>query len=596
MINPDDRTHWHAAAGPLTSPRVMVVAAWLAVLLISVYAADDLAQWMAHDDQLSKSKWVAAVASVQNVARASGLAALRRGMDHLASPLKRRNREALVAAAVEPPRPPAMPPPSQAEPEGEPEPEGVDLNADAPKRILLVGASSIQYYLGVELERGLESYRDARVLRVGRLSTGLSRPDQLDWNKEIARLAKDFKPDLVIGMFGGNDAQNLDLGDGVLARFGTRGWDEIYAKRVSETVAVMRRGKARAVMLGMPVVRSPSHSRRMERVNRITREATEAAGGIYIPTWDLAADPQSRYQVNIEYDGERGLMYLPDGVHYTRLGARYIGERILWRLERSVPLVPKNGALAVAVRRDPNSKARGRKVPYLAYVPQAVDPDEKLPVLYLLHGAGGSWGDWSDHAHLALQQLAEQHRLIIVTPDGEPHGWYLDGPTPGTAVESYLTRDLIRDVERYFPASSRRAIAGLSMGGHGALTLGLKHPGLYLSASSMSGAVDLTQAKTRDGLVAILGPYVKKPAAWLAHSALHLVRAHPDRASELPMLITVGSSDRWAPANRALHAELLSARIDHVYEETRGDHDWQYWTSVLPRHVAWHAGLLTSSP
>ncbi len=73
--------------------------------------------------------------------------------------------------------------------------------------MLLVGASSVQYYLGAELERRLEAHRDVTVLRLGKLGTGLARPDVFDWPAKLAELLDAFQPDLVIAMLGGNDAQ-----------------------------------------------------------------------------------------------------------------------------------------------------------------------------------------------------------------------------------------------------------------------------------------------------------------------------------------------------------------------------------------------------
>ena len=88
-----------------------------------------------------------------------------------------------------------------------------------------------------------------------------------------------------------------------------------------------------------------------------------------------------------------------------------------------------------------------------------------------------------------IERLAGQFGIAILTPDGDPFGWYLDSPLRSDSQqESYLIEELLPDAEASLGLHRlRRSIAGLSMGGHGALGLSLKHPRLFRSASSMSG-------------------------------------------------------------------------------------------------------------
>ncbi len=79
----------------------------------------------------------------------------------------------------------------------------------------------MQFYLGSELERRLERYRQVELHRFGKLGTGLARPDNFDWSKHITSLLEGFKPHIVIGQFGGNDGQPLQQRDGTLVLYGT---------------------------------------------------------------------------------------------------------------------------------------------------------------------------------------------------------------------------------------------------------------------------------------------------------------------------------------------------------------------------------------
>ncbi|HZH03963.1 MAG TPA: DUF459 domain-containing protein, partial [Myxococcaceae bacterium] len=566
----------------------------------TLYGAGDLRAAVLHNDALaSRGPWVAAANGLYTVSRALGLAQVREALDGLFAPMKVKAPSVDGRWAQQPPEPPATggakpvggprPPPAGALAIPGRPPPGVD---GADLRVLLVGASSMQYYLGSELERRLESYRGVVTHRFGKLGTGLARPDNFDWPQHLGGLLKSFRPHLVIGQFGGNDAQPLLLPEGGVLPFGSEGWDAEYTRRVRGIVDDVRAHGAGVMMLGMPVTRHPKLSERLKHVNEVTQRATEGGGGIYFSTWDAAADGLGIYRATITHEGKTGPMYLGDGVHYARLGAAYVAQRLSWRLERYLQLTPEDDARAVALRLELESTARGKVTPYLAYVPQtALRRGEKLPVLYLLHGSGGSWTDFSEQAHEALQTLATQHRLVLVTPDGDPDGWYVDGGE-GKKIDTFIARELLPEVAKKLPVSDRRGVAGISMGGNGALALALRYPGSFASASAMSGAVDLTEAKTRGALVERLGPYEKNPQLWETYSATHLVKALPELVRRVPILLTVGNEDGWAPANRTLSQELSQIGGVHLFKETPGGHTWDHWLRVLPEHVAWHARQL----
>src|SRR5581483_6227000 len=115
-------------------------------------------------------------------------------------------------------------------------------------------------------------------------------------------------------------------------------------------------------------------------------------------------------------------------------------------------------------------------------------------VLYLLHGWGGHYTDWLTRTNIA--DYAAQYRMIIVMPEGND-SWYIDGAAGiNDKYESYILKELMPDVDkRYRTIQSRygRAIAGLSMGGYGAIKFGLKYPATFVFAGSMSGAFGVTR-------------------------------------------------------------------------------------------------------
>jgi len=173
------------------------------------------------------------------------------------------------------------------------------------------------------------------------------------------------------------------------------------------------------------------------------------------------------------------------------------------------------------------SKLMARDMPYRVIVPVGYDakPEQRFPVIYLLHGLAGHFTNWTDLTKVT--SYAANYNFIIVMPEGND-SWYVDGAS-GTKYESYILKELLPDVERrYRTIQSRygRAIAGLSMGGYGAIKFGLKNPSTFAFAGSMSGALapatwtedDLKNLKTiYDSLPPVFGAAgsdVRKGSKW----------------------------------------------------------------------------------
>jgi S-formylglutathione hydrolase FrmB len=238
------------------------------------------------------------------------------------------------------------------------------------------------------------------------------------------------------------------------------------------------------------------------------------------------------------------------------------------------------------------SKLVGATLPYIVELPPGYeDPSpraKRYPVLYLLHGLGGSYQNWT--AKTRLREYAAQYRMIIVTPEGS-EGWYTDGATAANdKYESYLLQELIPDVEHRFRAIRRRqgrAIAGLSMGGYGALKFGVKHPEKFVFAGSMSGALDpAVRSETNQGFAwgfvrpSILKVFGAEDSLVRVTNDLHrLFRDLPaSRIKLLPYLyFDCGTEDGFLKTNRDLEAILRERKIPHEYRELPGKHEWAYW-------------------
>ena len=214
-------------------------------------------------------------------------------------------------------------------------------------------------------------------------------------------------------------------------------------------------------------------------------------------------------------------------------------------------------------------------------VPEA-STNEKVPVLYLLHGFGGDHRSWLQ-IKPELPQLADDMHMIIVCPNGV-RSWYLDSPVDTTfRYETYMTQELIPYIDSHYSTISNRsgrAIAGLSMGGFGSLSLAIRHPDLYGTVCATSGSVNLLKKtfsyKYRE---LILGSESEHQVNWSRNSILTLAGAIQPGA--LNVMIDCGTEDEWLEENRKLHQILLDRKVPHDYVERSGGHDAAYWANSI---------------
>jgi putative tributyrin esterase len=239
------------------------------------------------------------------------------------------------------------------------------------------------------------------------------------------------------------------------------------------------------------------------------------------------------------------------------------------------------------------SKLVGATLPYNVVLPvdyaSPAARTTRYPVLYLLHGLAGHYSDWTSKSKLA--DYVAQYHLIVVTPEGND-GWYTDSPIVTTdKYESYILQELIPDVQaryRTIEAREGRAVAGLSMGGYGALKFGVKYPSMFIFAASMSGALkaasrtESEMAKSPWQLVPLTLKRAFGPDANPAHAAndlFKLFRDLPaDRLSSLPYFyLDCGTEDELVTASRELSGLFMERKIPHEYRQLPGKHEWPYW-------------------
>ena len=246
------------------------------------------------------------------------------------------------------------------------------------------------------------------------------------------------------------------------------------------------------------------------------------------------------------------------------------------------------------------SSALNKEKSFKIYIPPDAGPDERFPVLFILHGAYGSFEDWMSRTNAA--DLADRFRMILVFPDGSQFGWYVDSPIEkDMQYETYMSKELVQLIDRLFPTVAKRearGIMGLSMGGHGALLLAAKHPDVFGTASSLSGILKITNHPDKWQIAGRLGAFADNRAAWESNCVWDQAPKFKD--ANVRILFDCGKDDTQTGAigdSRELHERLKSLGIPHIWREMPGTHSWDYWQGHLEEHLNFHqAWMIDATP
>lgn len=231
------------------------------------------------------------------------------------------------------------------------------------------------------------------------------------------------------------------------------------------------------------------------------------------------------------------------------------------------------------------SEKMGRNIKNVVIIPADYnDPEmqeEQYAVVYLLHGYSGAYDNWIKKKP-ELQDLANEHGVIIVCPDGQD-SWYVDSPIDSAMqFETYITQELVSFIDNHYRTIASpefRAITGLSMGGHGAMSLALKHPDIYWQCGSMSGGLDICQFPLKWKIKERLGIFEENKESWKELSVQGIVENL--ESTNQRIIFDCGVDDFMYQVNEALHKTMVEKKIAHDYISRPGNHSWKYWCNSI---------------
>jgi enterochelin esterase-like enzyme len=239
-----------------------------------------------------------------------------------------------------------------------------------------------------------------------------------------------------------------------------------------------------------------------------------------------------------------------------------------------------------------HSTILSRTMPYRIYLPPGYlfSEAQRYPVLYMLHGAGGNYTEWSDS--FLPQQLDDMivrgaaQPMIVVMPDGGGRSYFANWDN-GPRYSDYVARDVVSEIDfryRTLPAQSSRAIGGLSMGGLAALQIAMRNPTVFGIVGAHSPSIRLE----RDPEMWFLSGQ-----SYLEHDPMWLARNWPG-ADRMLYWLDVGAEDWWRPNVEDLRAALVNDGLSVTWNILPGTHEAEYWIAHVPDYLRFYSDNLRS--
>lgn len=494
------------------------------------------------------------------------------------------------------------------------------------KRVLIIGDSMMMEGLGPTLQNRLRKRDNLEVHREGKYSSGLSRPDFYNWFENLPLMLDKYQPDLLIMSLGANDTQDIVI-DKKRYFIDTKAWAEIYLQRAKDFIALADNGKRQILWVSLPVMGKEPYFTRTKLISKLQAEASETVESARFINIEHLLTENGKYTTFYTGKNNQSIrLRSKDLIHVSNEGGEILTDYVLPAVEKDLAMLYANDmpvcyppVAGMANRVVFTSSLRQKQAEYYIWLPETKtslakqeENDEKAPlhvqktlqaqlgnkrypVLYLLHGATGSGKDYVEAIGKELQEIANTKKVIIVAPSCEPFGWYVDSPlVADNQIAGFITKELIPHIDSLYPTTNKRAITGLSMGGHGALLLGFHNRNLFQSMASVSGVLDIRAHKDNWKIKNLLGELApENQQIWDDHAVNAVIAKKWPATSPRHILVVTGTEDRLVLDENRQAQDLFHKRGFHIdYMEAEGTHNWDFWKKHIPEILAKQADFL----
>jgi enterochelin esterase-like enzyme len=232
-----------------------------------------------------------------------------------------------------------------------------------------------------------------------------------------------------------------------------------------------------------------------------------------------------------------------------------------------------------------------RSMRFRVYLPPDYFTNEnrRYPVLYMLHGAGGDYTEWSDSFlpqrvdGMIMSGLIQP--MIVVMPDGGGRTYWANWSDGGPRWSDYVAQDVVGTIDTRFrtiPYRTSRAIGGLSMGGLGALQIAIHNPDVFSVVGAHSPSIRLDPDPDM---------WYLSGQSWFENDPIWLIR-HREGAERISYWVDVGTDDWWRPNIEELRTTMLDTGLNLTYRVFYGTHEADYWIEHVPDYLAFYSDML----
>ena len=215
-----------------------------------------------------------------------------------------------------------------------------------------------------------------------------------------------------------------------------------------------------------------------------------------------------------------------------------------------------------------------------------VQEDHKYKTLYLLHGLLGNYTDWVSRTR--IQIWAEEKNLAVVMPSGD-NAFYFRSRTPWNDYETFIGEELPQITRKMFPLSDKREdtfIAGLSMGGYGALRNGIVYSETYSHVAGLSSAIHIFDDLSEEADIGLFDDHAKASLTDL-NPKIAAEEMFKNNKKVPRFYMACGKKDDLMSVNLAFRDFLREKGADVTWDEEDAGHDWDFWDSQIKKVLDW---------